>query len=247
MTFDVEATKHNFSDQNRARIPRLAIILGTGSRSFHFQASWGTVIEPKFEEYKIPGTSFLTSCSHPSPSRMPNMVNLLLSLLFLLSSALALECRPKGVIFPRPRNLKQSETFQDALNALTTTLNAAFNGDIRAGWEIRNVSLSMALVGFDQTEPSTPLWEYHHLASGNVNGTKSLDKHSQYLIGSVSKVITDAILIRTGVNMDDLVVKYLPVLNNGAALVDWKNISLRALGGQLAGIAPNCKFFDLHG
>jgi hypothetical protein len=178
---------------------------------------------------------------------MPNMVNLLLPLLFIPSSALALECRPKGVIFPRPRNLRQSETFENALNAFNTTLNAAFNGDIRAGWDIRNVSLSMALVGFDQTESSTPLWEYHHIASGNVNGTKSLDKHSQYLIGSVSKVITDAIVIRTGVNMDNPVIKYLPVLNNDTALIDWKNISLRALGGQLAGIAPNCKFLDLHG
>jgi CubicO group peptidase (beta-lactamase class C family) len=179
---------------------------------------------------------------------MPNMVNLLLPFLpFLLPSALALECRPKGVIFPRPRNLEQSETFQNALDALTTTLDAAFNGDIRAGWDIRNVSLSMALVGLDQTESSTPLWEYHHLASGNVNGTKSLNKHSQYLIGSVSKVITDAILIRTGVNIDDPVIKYLPVLNNDTALIDWKNITLRALGGHLAGIAPNCKFPHLHG
>jgi CubicO group peptidase (beta-lactamase class C family) len=179
---------------------------------------------------------------------MLNMVNLLLPLsVFLLPSALGLECRPKGVIFPRPRNLEQSETFQNALDTLTTTLNAAFNGDIRAGWDIRNVSLSMALVGFDQTESSTPVWEYHHLASGNVNGTKSLDKHSQYLIGSVSKVITDAILIRTGVNMDDPVIKYLPVLNNNTALIDWNNISLRALGGHLAGIAPNCKLLHLHG
>lgn len=169
----------------------------------------------------------------------------LLHLLPLIPAALAIECRPKGLIFPRPRNLKQSETFQSALDTLTTTLDAAFSGEIRAGWDIRNVSLSMALVGLDQTQASTPLWEYHHLASGNVNGTRSLDKHSQYLIGSVSKVITDAILMRTGVNMDDPVTKYLPVLNNDTSLIDWKNISLRALGGHLAGIPPNCETHNM--
>lgn len=168
-----------------------------------------------------------------------------LSLLFLLPAALALECRPKGPILPRPRNLAQSDKLNIALDTLTTTLNSAFNGEIRAGWDIQNVSLSMALVGLDQTDASTPLWEYHHLASGNINGTKSLDKHSQYLIGSVSKVITDAVLIRTGVNMDDPVTKHLPVLNNDTALIDWNNISLRALGGHLAGIAPNCESHKL--
>lgn len=104
----------------------------------------------------------------------------------------------------------------------------------------------MALVGLDQTDPSTPFWEYHHLASGNVNGTTSLDKHSQYLIGSVSKVITDAILLKSGVNMDDLVTKHLPALSDANSLIDWNSISLRALGGHLAGIPPNCELGSAH-
>lgn len=165
----------------------------------------------------------------------------LINLLLVIPAALALECRPEGRIFPRPRNLNRSEAFRTALASFTATLDAAFNGEIHASWDARNVSLSMALVGLDQVDASIPLWEYHHLGSGNVNGTKSLDRHSQYLIGSVSKVISDAILLRSGVNMDDAVTKYLPSLNNNSSLIDWNNISLRALGGQLAGIPANCK------
>jgi CubicO group peptidase (beta-lactamase class C family) len=165
----------------------------------------------------------------------------LINLLLVIPAVMAMECRPEGPILPRPRNLNQSDTFRRALANLTTTLDAAFNGDIRTSWDAPNVSLSMALVSLDQTEASIPLWEYHRLAPGNVNGTKHLDRHSQYLIGSVSKVITDALLIRSGVNVDDPVTKYLPSLDNDSSLIDWNNISLRALGGQLAGIPANCK------
>jgi CubicO group peptidase (beta-lactamase class C family) len=165
----------------------------------------------------------------------------ILLLLIPVSLSVALECRPEGPILPRPRNLGQSLTFQNALNSLTATLDAAFGGGIHTSWDTQNISLSMAVVGLDQARPYIPVWEYHRLAPGNVNGTKSLDRHSQYLIGSVSKVLTDAILIRSGVDMDHSVTKYLPSLDNKTSLIDWPSISLRALGGQLAGIPPNCK------
>ncbi|KAK3291034.1 beta-lactamase/transpeptidase-like protein [Chaetomium fimeti] len=167
-------------------------------------------------------------------------------LLLGIPAALALECRPEGPIVPPPRNLKQSDTFSRALANLTATLDSAFKGEFRSSLDAQNVSMSVALVGLDQTEASTPLWEYHHLGSGNVNGTKSLDRHSQYLIGSVSKVITDAILLRSGVNMDDPVTKYLPSLANDTSRIDWESISLRALGGQLAGIPANFGFSEYH-
>lgn len=163
-------------------------------------------------------------------------------LLLGLPAVLAMECRPEGPIVPPPRNLKESAPFQRALANLTATLDSAFKGEIKSSLDAQNVSLSVALVGLDQTDASTPLWEYHHLGSGNVNGTKSLDRHSQYLVGSVSKVITDAVLLRSGVNMDDPVTKYLPSLANETSRIDWKSISLRALGGQLAGIPANCMF-----
>ncbi|KAK4096155.1 beta-lactamase/transpeptidase-like protein [Parathielavia hyrcaniae] len=174
----------------------------------------------------------------------------LIPLLLVTPAALATrsnpECRPEGPIFPRPRHLNQSDTFRDALDKLTATFDAAFHGEIRTGWDLRNVSLSMAVVGLDQTQPSEPLWEYHRLAPGNVNGTKSLDRHSQYLIGSVSKVVTDALLLKSGVNPDDAVTKHVPALDNETSLIDWSQISLRALGGHLAGIPPNYGFSEYH-
>ncbi|RYO81965.1 hypothetical protein DL766_009364 [Monosporascus sp. MC13-8B] len=173
-------------------------------------------------------------------------MKLLTFLPILPATVLALECRPEGPIYPRPRNLSESKTFQEALANFTAILNGAFNGDIRTGWDIHNVSLSTGIVGLDQTDASTPLWEYHHLASGNINGTQSIDRHSQYLIGSVSKAISDAILIKSGVSMDDPVTKHLPALKGHDSLIDWESISLRALGGQLAGIPPNYGFSEYH-
>ncbi|KAH6844721.1 beta-lactamase/transpeptidase-like protein [Chaetomium sp. MPI-CAGE-AT-0009] len=167
-------------------------------------------------------------------------------LLLGIPAVLAMECHPEGPIVPPPRNLKESATFQRALANLTATIDSAFKGEFRSSLDAQNVSVSVALVGLDQTEASTPLWEYHHLGSGNVNGTKSLDRDSQYLIGSVSKVITDAILLRSGVNPDDPVTKYLPSLANETSKIDWKSITLRALGGQLAGIPANYGFSEYH-
>ncbi|KAK4120418.1 beta-lactamase/transpeptidase-like protein [Parathielavia appendiculata] len=177
---------------------------------------------------------------------MVQLIPLLLVIPATLASSSSVECRPEGPIFPRPRHLNQSGTFKGALDKLTATLDAAFHGRIRTGWDLQNISLSMAVVGLDQTQPSIPLWEYHRLAPGNVNGTKSLDRHSQYLIGSVSKVLTDALLMKSGVDMDDAVTEYLPSLDNGTSLIDWSQISLRALGGHLAGIPPNYGFSEYH-
>lgn len=154
--------------------------------------------------------------------------------------ATALECHQQGPILPRPRHLAKSRVFQDALQHLTESLDAAVTGKIKSGWDIRNLSLSVGVVTLDQLDDTTPAWEYHHLASGNVDGTRAIDKHSQYLIGSVSKVVSDAILLRSGVNIDDPITKYVPVLNTSSSLIDWTSITLRALSSQLSGIPPNC-------
>lgn len=159
--------------------------------------------------------------------------------------ATTLECHQQGPLLPRPRHLAQSKVFQAAFQNLTDSLEAAVTGRIKSGWDIRNVSLSIGVVTLDQPDPTTPAWEYHHLASGNVNGTKAIDKHSQYLIGSISKVITGAILLRSGIDIDDPITKYIPVLNNASSLIDWDAITLRALASQLSGIPPNCKLRPL--
>lgn len=158
-----------------------------------------------------------------------------------IAGASTLECHPEGRIVPRPHHLAKSESFQTALKKLTSTLDGAATGKINGGWDVKNVSMSVGVVSLDQEESNKPLWEYHHLASGNTNGTKEIDRNSQYLIGSVSKVVSDLILLRSDLNIDDPITKYLPTLANSSSLIEWNNITLRALASHLAGMPPNCE------
>jgi len=162
------------------------------------------------------------------------------SLAFFHVTDASLDCRPEGPVVPQPRNLNGSHGFQQAAANLTATLDLAVRGDIKAGWAVENTSFSIGLVSLDQASPNEPLWEYHHLSRANTNGTKSISRDSQYLIGSVSKVFSDAILLRSGLNMDDPITKYLPELDKPGSLVSWSSITLRALASQLSGIPPNC-------
>lgn len=91
-----------------------------------------------------------------------------------------------------------------------------------------------------------PLWEYHHLSAANIKGTKELDRNSQYLIGSVSKVLSDAILLKSGLSLDDSITKYLPKLARNDSPLRWENISLGALASQLSGIPPNYGFSEFY-
>jgi CubicO group peptidase (beta-lactamase class C family) len=158
-----------------------------------------------------------------------------------IAAVQALECHPGGPLVPRPRQLDKFEAMQEALANLTSTLDKAFSGEIRAGFDVKNTSISMGLVSFDQIDPSVPVWEYHHLSPANVRGTKRIDRNSQYLIGSVTKAISDAILLRYNLNLDDPITKYIPALGDESSLIRWENITLGALAGQVAGVVPNCK------
>lgn len=155
----------------------------------------------------------------------------------------AMECHPGGPLVPRPRRIETLDTIRKALANITSTLDKAFSGEIRAGFDVKNTSVSLGLVSFDQADPSVPVWEYHRLSPANIRGTKRIDRHSQYLIGSVTKAISDAILLRHNLNLDDSITKYIPALAADSSLIPWENITLRALAGQVAGVVPNCKYF----
>lgn len=158
-------------------------------------------------------------------------------------SALAkadLLCRPEGPILPKPTSLSLSPTFQNASAEFTESLNTLVAGNITAGWALENSSFSLAVVAWDDPEP---VWEYHHLAATNVNGTKEVDKESQYLIGSISKVISDYVLLRSGVDVDKPVTEFLTSLNSSDSSIQWQNITLRMLASHLSGAPTNCKPF----
>lgn len=119
-------------------------------------------------------------------------------------------CPPDGPLLPRPTNLSESTHVKDATARLVEDLNAALNGDIKAGFDVQNVSFSLALVRPFDDDAQGPLWEFHHLSGANVNGTKHLDGDSQYLVGSISKVFTDLMMLKSRVDQDKPVTEYHP-------------------------------------
>jgi CubicO group peptidase (beta-lactamase class C family) len=94
-----------------------------------------------------------------------------------------------------------------------------------------------------QEQRQVPVWEYHHLAEDTILGTDVLTRDSQYQIGSISKAITDAVLIRSGLSLDDPITKWLPGLGGSPSLIRWDSISLRQLASHMAGIPPNREFW----
>lgn len=159
-------------------------------------------------------------------------------------------CPPNGPLLPRPTNLAQSKHFQAATDHLTSVLNSAVDGDIKAGWAMENVSFSLAVVspnGEDQDrDTGKPIWEYHHRADQNTRGSVDVSGDSQYLVGSISKVYSDLVLLKSGVDARDPVTKLFPELGSNESFIEWDDITLEALAGHLAGIPPNRRLVQ-HG
>jgi len=167
-------------------------------------------------------------------------------LIFALSTpSHSILCPPDGPLLPRPTTLHSSPLFAKTSSSLTSTLNSAISGNLTIPWALPNVSFSISVVSLSDPSPHSPLWEYHHLATNNVNGTKHINGDSQYLIGSISKVFTDLLLLKSGLNMDDPVTKYLPELEGGS-VIQWEDVTLGALGDHLSGMPGTCKFSSSH-
>lgn len=151
----------------------------------------------------------------------------------------ALQCRPNGPVVPRPTALSDSPTVAAALSGLTDALQKAVSGDIDAGFPVENSSFSLGIVSTSQEDPGVPLWEFHHLSPRNENGTGDLARDSLYLIGSVTKVFSDLVLLKSGVDPDTPAREYLPEL--GGERINWDEITLRDLGNHQAGVPTNGK------
>ncbi|KAL2009015.1 hypothetical protein VTN00DRAFT_7209 [Thermoascus crustaceus] len=152
-------------------------------------------------------------------------------------------CPIEGSLLPRPTDLSKSQHIKAATDNLKQALDSAISGKIKAGWDVENTTFSIALVspnsGISEGNTKSIIWEYHHLSEANVNGTKKLNGDSQYLIGSISKLISDLMLLESGLNLEDTITTYLPELKNERSLIRWENITLAALSDHLAGIPPN--------
>jgi CubicO group peptidase (beta-lactamase class C family) len=154
-------------------------------------------------------------------------------------------CVPYGPLVPRPTDLGKAKIIQDATAKLSQTFDDALAGKIKAGFDVNETSFSVGFVsrqGEGATRANSGLiWSYHHLGKNNSNGTKIADENSQYLIGSVSKLFTDVLLLKSNINLDDSIIKYLPTLQGTQSLIQWDNITLSALSNHLAGIPSNLR------
>ncbi|KAK2751411.1 hypothetical protein FQN55_000685 [Onygenales sp. PD_40] len=159
-------------------------------------------------------------------------------------------CPIDGPVLPRPTNLSKSKHVKAAVEKLSSAIDSALRGEIKAGWNVENSSFSLAFSTPSDDEYGNdggrPLWEYHHLADGNVNGTKTVDGNSQYLIGSVSKIFSNLVLLKSGINIEDPITKYLPELKHQKSPIRWENITFASLGEHLAGIPPGYGGFEFY-
>ena len=148
-------------------------------------------------------------------------------------------CAPEGPKFARPLNIKNSDFVANATQNITLLMNDAIKGRLKSGWTVENTSFSIAIIS---KESKLPFYEYHYLAPNNNNGTKRLDGNSRYHIGSMTKWVTDLLLLRTGIDLDSPITTWIPELSNPNSTVQWKDITVRMLADHLSGIPPNCMF-----
>lgn len=156
----------------------------------------------------------------------------------------ALTCQPEGPTLPRPTSVADSETFIAAAENFTSALSAYLSHPLHA-----NLSLSLALVTHDQPDPAVPVWEFHHRSDENENGTETVSRDSEYNIGSVSKVLTDLMMLRSEVDPGTEVTELLPTLKGdvaaeGADAIRWEDVTIEMLGSHLSGLGPNCKSWE---
>ncbi|KAL4915766.1 beta-lactamase/transpeptidase-like protein [Aspergillus aurantiobrunneus] len=158
-------------------------------------------------------------------------------------------CPPDGPLLPRPTDLANSKYIQDAAENLSRILDSAVKGEIKAGWIVENVSFSLALVspyGASGVEDNVrPFWEYHHRGASNEQGVSEVDGDAQYLIGSVSKVFSDLIVLKSDVDIQARVTDFLPQLRSSKSKIRWEDITLEMLLDHLAGIPSNRQVIPL--
>lgn len=158
----------------------------------------------------------------------------------LFSHALAARCPISGPLLPPPQQLSTSPLIRAAGEKLKTLIDLALSGSIVAGWQTNTASFSIVLTDASD-EAGARLWEYHHTASGNVNNTGDVDGDTQFRVASVTKVFTDLILLKLGLDLADPITKYLPELACDDSPIEWKRITLGSLGNHLAAIPQGCK------
>jgi CubicO group peptidase (beta-lactamase class C family) len=181
------------------------------------------------------------------------MQTLLTSAFILLHATLAVcLCPIHGPTFPYPKNLDASAILKSALLNLTEALEAGFaSGNSSSGPVDPDGATAIQI--FSLEDKSAALYEYYSDGTTLVNstGVKKVDGDSIFRIGSVSKLHTVyLVLAQLGDRVWHMpVAEAIPELRdrtkskgNPVDYVDWEDITLGALAGQVSGVTRDCKF-----
>lgn len=148
-------------------------------------------------------------------------------------------CPPLGPVFPAPRYLESSPSFQAVLKNLTSLLNlAANNTNSSNGLPTRGDTYSIQVFsGFSDDN----VYETYRRGE-NLSELSALfiDGDTIYRIASMSKLFTIFMLlveIGEGIWTDPLS-KYLPELRSESA---WDEVTVGSVAGQLAGVQSDSK------
>jgi len=164
-------------------------------------------------------------------------------------------CFTPSPSFPKPdltRSFIQRAGIEKNLNVL---IQGILNDPDKL-WSKETTSFAVQITGDKES-----LWESYYTAPILGDGsTKNVTGDTVFRIASISKSFTVySLLLENGINLDDSISKYLPELlvpiwkepnyqdpkHRIQTLVDWKDITIRALASQLSGVGRGTGVGDL--
>lgn len=156
----------------------------------------------------------------------------------LLALSHAKACPPLGAVLPPPQAPSKSEDVKAVINKLTAGL------DMKLSAQLNTSGVS---IGVKSLHEDDLLFNYHFtppVLSGI--GTESIDEHTIYRVGSISKMMPALAVIQSSdVDLDASVLKYLPELDNEGSNpiknIQWKDVTVRSLTSHLSGLATDCR------
>lgn len=151
-------------------------------------------------------------------------------------------CPPLGSVLPAPTSPSTHEAVQSA----AASVEEVFRREITPNLNATGLSVTLKSV-----HEEAPIFELHHTPPYlNSNGTSSIDSHSVYRLGSISKIFAVlSVLKLCDVHFDDPVLKYVPELRqlkgetpevDDTTTVQWDQVTIGALASHMSGIGTDC-------
>jgi hypothetical protein len=170
-------------------------------------------------------------------------------------------CPPLGSTVRSPASLSNLSVIQTALKNITATLDLGLAVDtisppLGVNYSTTSFSVSLFSTAQNNGNANEPFfWQYHHTAPSlqkSASGVKSVNAHSIYRIGSVTKLFTIWNFLKNAgdAHWDQPVTKYVPELAKAAKSLDasgdpldyisWDEVTLGELASHMAGIGRDC-------